>query len=332
MQLTAGLELGQQLFDPRLHLYGEFHQRPTELLGNAAQHPGARVLGAVDGVTESHDPVAAQDAVTNPGVDAVGCADGVEHVQGPAGRTAVQRPGERADGTDEAGREVGAGGGDDPCGEGRGIEAVVDGGDQICLDRPHLFRLRHVAGEHVEVVGGVTEIRARLDGLLSLAEPVERGDQGRYGGAGGERIGATAVGVDVIERPEAGRRTEQRERSAQPGERAGERTGTGECGQRVTYGRRQRTQSGGLRPESSKLRRVGQLAVQHQVPDVLEGAGRRQLDGGVLAVVVKALDAPDVTQLGLGDDDARKPTGRVDRCVRLGARHGCSPRSSSPKY
>ncbi|CAO0829808.1 hypothetical protein SMICM17S_08279 [Streptomyces microflavus] len=50
------------------------------------------------------------------------------------GRSAVQRSGERSDGGDQAGGQVGAGGGDDAGGERGGVEAVVDGGDQVLLD------------------------------------------------------------------------------------------------------------------------------------------------------------------------------------------------------
>ncbi len=39
------------------------------------------------------------------------------------------------------------------------------------------------------------------------------------------------------------------------------------------------------------------------MPDVLEAAGPREVDGRVLAVVVEALEPPDVTDLGVGDDD-----------------------------
>ena len=36
---------------------GHLEARRSELAGGAAQHPGARVLGAVDAVAEAHDPL-----------------------------------------------------------------------------------------------------------------------------------------------------------------------------------------------------------------------------------------------------------------------------------
>ena len=53
----------------------------------------------------------------------------------------------------------------------------------------------------------------------------------------------------------------------------------------------------------------GQLAVEEEVPDVFEGAGLGQLDRVVLAVVVEALEAADVTDVGLGDDDTFQTAG-----------------------
>jgi hypothetical protein len=49
------------------------------------------------------------------------------------------------------------------------------------------------------------------------------------------------------------------------------------------------------------------------MPDVLEATGLREFDGRVLTVVVEALEPPDVTQLGVGDDDARESSRYVDR-------------------
>lgn len=40
------------------------------------------------------------------------------------------------------------------------------------------------------------------------------------------------------------------------------------------------------------------------MPDVLESAGLREFDGRVLAIVIEALDAPDITQCCVGDNDA----------------------------
>ena len=50
----------------------------------------------------------------------------------------MQRAAQRAEGGDDARAEVGAGRGDDAGGEGGGVEAVVDGGDEVLLDRPRV--------------------------------------------------------------------------------------------------------------------------------------------------------------------------------------------------
>ena len=74
------------------------------------------------------------------GLGPVGRADGVEHVERPARRPAVQRPRQRADGGDDGGAEVGAGRRHDAGGEGRRVEAVVDGQDHVLLDGPGVLR------------------------------------------------------------------------------------------------------------------------------------------------------------------------------------------------
>jgi hypothetical protein len=60
------------------------------------------------------------------------------------------------------------------------------------------------------------------------------------------------------------------------------------------------------------LRSVRQVAVDHQVPDVLEAAGPREVDSRVLAIVIKAFQPPDVTEFGVGDDDTREASRHVD--------------------
>ena len=98
------------------------------------------------------------DGAADPGLGPVGGADGVEHVEGPAGRTAVERPRQRADGPDDGRGQVGPGRRDDPGGEGRGVEAVVDGQDQVLLDGPHMGGRGLFARQHPQVVGGVGEV------------------------------------------------------------------------------------------------------------------------------------------------------------------------------
>jgi hypothetical protein len=53
--------------------------------------------------------------------------------------------------------------------------------------------------------------------------------------------------------------------------------------------------------------------VHEQVPDVLEAAGPREVDGRVLPVVVEALETADVTDPGVGDDDSGQSPWRVEK-------------------
>lgn len=80
VEFAARFQLGEDGLHLAFHLDGEGDAWAAEVLGDVAQHAGAGVLGAVDGVAEAHDAVAGEDAFTDPGVDAVGSADGVEGV------------------------------------------------------------------------------------------------------------------------------------------------------------------------------------------------------------------------------------------------------------
>ena len=106
----------------------------AELLGGAAQHAGARVLGAVDAVAEAHEPLAAVEQVLHVRLGVAALLDAVEHVQHAGGGAAVQRAGHRADGAGERGGDVGAGGGDDAGGEGGGVHAVLGGRRPVGVD------------------------------------------------------------------------------------------------------------------------------------------------------------------------------------------------------
>ncbi len=139
---------------------------------------------------------------------------------------------------------------------------------------------------------------------------MQGGQQGRYGGAGGQRICGPAVGVEVVDRAEAGTGAEQGERGAQPGQGAGEPGGPGQGRQGVLDLPGQSAQGGDLGREGGAPGGVGrERAAEHQVPHVFEAAGGGELDGRVLAVVVEALPAPDVAQPGFGDHDSREAAG-----------------------
>ena len=65
----------------------------------------------------------------------------------------MQRPGERADGRGQRGRHVGAGGGDDARGEGRGVHAVLGGGDPVGVDRLDVVGVGLAAPADEEALG-----------------------------------------------------------------------------------------------------------------------------------------------------------------------------------
>lgn len=152
MQLPPRLELGEDGLHLVFDLHGEVDEWSAEALRDGLEHPGARVLGAVDGVAEAHDAAAREDLLADPAVDAVRGADG----DGP-----------------------------DPVG----------------------FRFR--TGEHVQVVGHVGQILAGLDGFETLTETMEGGQDRGYGGAGGQRVLAAAVGAEIADRAEPGGGPEQ---------------------------------------------------------------------------------------------------------------------------
>ena len=62
--------------------------------------------------------------------------------------------------------------------------------------------------------------------------------------------------------------------------------------------------------ECLQLRVVGQLALDEQMPDLLERAAARQFHGVVPAVVEEAFFAAYVADRGLGDRDTLEPPGR----------------------
>ena len=215
-------------------------------------------------------------------------------------------PGEGAEGAHHAGAEVGAGRGDHPAGEGRGVEAVVGGEHEVGVDRPGLVGRRDLAGEHAQVVGGVAERRGRA---RSAASPWPR----RWRAA--TRVGTSATRARASSRRAASSMSSMGRRPRAPPVRAspvascdsGRRAGGGDGGEGGEHRRGQGPAGGGGGVEGLPLGGVGEVAEQEEVPHVLEAAGLGQLDGGVLAVVEEALGAADVADRGVGHDEALEP-------------------------
>ena len=127
--------------------------------------------------------------------------------------------GQRADPTDDRSGEVGAGRGDHAGGERRRVEPVVDGGDEVLLDRARVLGRRDLALHHVEVVRGVRERRVGVDDLPAVLQPVQRGEQRRHDRADLQGLLAELRRLDVERRPETERRAHERHRGAEQVER-----------------------------------------------------------------------------------------------------------------
>ncbi len=291
VELATRLQLGQHVDRRALDGLRELDQRATEALGDRAQEHRARVVGLVDAVAEAHDALAALDGGADVGVGALGCADGVQHVEGAAGGPAVEWSRQRADGGDDGGAEVRPGGRDDACREGRRVEAVVDGEDHVLLNGPGVQWARLLARQHEEVVGGEAQVAPRLDRLVPGAQPVRRGQDRRHHRAQADGLVVQLVGVDVVGGAPTQLRAEDGHRGAQDVER---RSPTRQRRQQRGEPRRHDTPPPHLVGKGGRGHRVGQLAPEEEMPDVLERALLGQVDGRVLPVVEEALLAAHV--------------------------------------
>ena len=128
------------------------------------------------------------------------------------------------------------------------------------------------------------------------------------------------VGLDVVRRapPELGR--QQRHGGAQPVERC---AAPADGGQHGTHAGRECTPAPDLCTEGGCGGRVGEIAVEQEMPDVLERALLGQLDRRVLPVVEEALLAAHVADRRLGHHHALEPCRDVAARLARGpdARH-----------
>ena len=113
-----------------------------EPLGGGGQHVGPRIAHLVDAVAEAHQLLAAGDLVAQHRLGPRRLADLEHHVEGRTGRAAVERALERAERADHRRDQVGPGGGDHARGEGRRVQAVVDHGVEVGLERREPVRGR----------------------------------------------------------------------------------------------------------------------------------------------------------------------------------------------
>ncbi len=132
----------------------------------------------------------------------------------PARCAAVQRSRQRADRADDRGAEIGTGRRDHARGERRRVEAVVDGGDQVLLDRGRVLGLGLFAVHHVQVVRGVARDRRGARPARDLG-----------GGATARQISVGTTAQVAI----AFSRSSRRRRRSTAGNRAWRRTATRPC-------------------------------------------------------------------------------------------------------
>ena len=164
----------------------------------------------------------------------------------------------------------------------------------------------------------IAEIRVRLDRLETEVVAVQAHQQHRDDRRHLEAFLADFVGGDVerrllLERGAGqGHRRTQRHQRRVPGQRRDARA----AGPRPAPGIARASTASLV--NALQLRIVGQLALDEQVPDLLERAAAGQLGGVVAAVVEEALLAAHVAHRGLGDghtlESARREPGRCRSC------------------
>src|SRR4051794_5572945 len=286
----AGGELGQ-----RGGLDGLGHLQPAgpQLARRAVQHTRARVLGAVDAVAESHQPLAAIQHRLDVALGGAGRLDLLEHLQHPAGRAAVQGAGERADGGRQRGGHVGAGRGHDARGEGGGVHAVLGDGDPVGVDRLRVDRvgLAAPAGEEPHGRrGGRIGLRGGWGGRPASRLGDERQRERRHAGQVLPRLGG--IGVDQL--PQAQRGRERHEPGLQIHARVA-----------AAAAERQRL----LRRQAG-----GEGAVDQQAPHLVERHAADQLLDVVAAIAQRAAGPVRLRDLGGEGDDALQPVGDLFGC------------------
>ena len=204
---ALGVALGQLGDRGLLELEGDLVARGAEPLAGVAQDRGARVVRPVDAVPEAHQPFLAVERLAHVAAGVAHPLDALDHRLGAAGGPAVQRPRQGADRPREAGRDVGAGRGDDPRGEGRRVHAVLGRGDEVGVDGFDVLGVGVAAPADHEPLGDGAPLvdlalghhRRRL-AVGRLADERDRHDRG----AGEVLAGLLVVDVEQRRKPHTG--------------------------------------------------------------------------------------------------------------------------------
>ena len=284
-QRAVGVARRQLLDGGLLQRVGDLVAVRAELLGRAAQHAGARVLGAVDAVPEAHEALLAVEQALDVADRVAALLDLVEHGQHARRRTAVQRAGQRADRAGDRGGGVGAGGGDDARGEGRGVHAVLGGRHEVGVDGLGVRRVGLALPADHEALDdrlGLVDLALRHHRLAEAARRLRH--EGHRHDRDARQVVADLVDVDVEHLLQAPGRREHRDRGLHV-----DADVTGVHRQRERLGRRQ----AGV-----------ELPVDQQAPDVAEADVADELLDVDAAVAEGAALLVRLGDLRLEGDDA----------------------------
>ena len=252
---TALAQLGQRGLLQRL---GHLVARGVELAGRTPQHPGARVLGAVDAVAEAHQALAVVEqlldvAAASPSRFSTSSImpstrEGAPPCSGPL--IAPIAP-ENAAATSAPVR------GDHARGEGGGVHAVLGGGGPVGVDRLDVLRVGLALPADQELLGqrlALVDLGLRDDGLVQAARRL-RGVRQHHDGDAAE-VGAGLLVGDVVGLAEAEGRREHRDRGLDvDADVAGVDREVVGLGGRQARGRRCRRSAGPRRSRTGPARR-----------------------------------------------------------------------------
>src|SRR4051812_30690266 len=278
----AGLEFLEGRLLERL---GRLVAGGAQFAGGPPQDAGARVLGPVDPVAEAHQALAAVEDTPDISGGVAGPLDLLQHPEYPGRGAAVQRAGQRADTRGDAGRHVGAGGGDHAGGERGGVHAVLGGRDEVGvdgLDVPRVGLAAPALHEPLDDRLGLVDLLLRHG---RQAEPPGRLRDERQGGDAdpGEVLAGLFIG-NVQQLAEAPVRREHGDRGLDvDADVAG------------VHGQRERLGRGQARSE---------LSVDQQRPDVAEGDLADQVFDVDSAIAQRAALFVGFGDLGFECDDA----------------------------
>ena len=176
LQRPLRILLAQRCADIGLDLAGKRQVGAVggQRLDRGLEHVGARIAHAIDAVAKTHHPLAARQRRIHPGLDPLARADRIQHFQHRLRRAAMQRTGQRAIAGGDGSEQIGLRRGHHARGEGRGVHAVVAGGDEIGVQRGDLARLRRRAVQHAKRIGGMAHVRIRRDRIEPLGAPDQR--------------------------------------------------------------------------------------------------------------------------------------------------------------